>query len=83
MDLHTATSPIFNESPLATIQGLGIDDGVESEGEVVLYVVKRRSDSTTPAAAGKRHGKSAVYTFNEDWVRHQPSRRTKAKGDFC
>ena len=65
IDLHTVAAPIFDESPHATIEDLGLDE----TGEITLYVVKRNSkhdDATDVLEA--RGGKAGVYTARDDWV---------------
>lgn len=72
-DLHTSAAPIFNDSLTATIEDLGLDEGVQDDREIVLYVVKRGSNGSInneqTGSRGKRVGKAAVYTCNDDWVR--------------
>ena len=71
LDLHTAASPIFDESSLATIEDLGLDEGVEDGGEIVLYVVQRNGVQVKDAQE-VRGGKAAVYTSQDVWVRNAP-----------
>ncbi|OBZ79334.1 hypothetical protein A0H81_00199 [Grifola frondosa] len=73
LDLHTASSPIFNEEPNRTLAELGLDESVADGGEITFYVVKR-NNTTKVAGSDKRIGKSAVYTVQDDW--HPTVRQT-------
>ncbi|THH31004.1 hypothetical protein EUX98_g3179 [Antrodiella citrinella] len=81
IDLHTFRSPIFNESPDLTISGLGLDDEVENNAEITLYVVKRKDNGNVKQQNGTARtpvvGKSAVYTESDSW---QPMVEQSARG---
>lgn len=77
--MHTFRSPIFNESPNLTISDLGLEDGVENDGEITLYVIKRKDNGNVKQQNGDERvtvvGKSTLYTNCDNWVRDSHSIR--------
>ncbi|KZT04649.1 uncharacterized protein LAESUDRAFT_814008 [Laetiporus sulphureus 93-53] len=65
--LHTASSPIFNQSSAVSIEDLGLDSEIPNGGQLTLYVTRGTKNEEPD---GKRVGKAAVYTYREEW---QPS----------
>ncbi|KAL4244046.1 hypothetical protein ABKN59_010554 [Abortiporus biennis] len=76
IDFHTATAPILNSDPNATLEELGLDSHLPDGGEVVLYAVKR-THGLKKEDLGKSVGKSAIYQEHDDW---HPAIRQSTRG---
>ncbi|KDQ55403.1 hypothetical protein JAAARDRAFT_37425 [Jaapia argillacea MUCL 33604] len=68
VDLHTASSPIYNINPEETIESLGLDLGVEHGAQVLIYVVKRPQSVEEEEVALEKVGKAKLYSNSPHWL---------------